>query len=619
MKRCIFCLSECPDSAKVCPSCGFNGVPEKSYDGCLPLGTRLNGRYVLGGVCSKGKTFTVYYAFDSQTHSRVKISEYLKESLMYRLKDELIIKYYDDACRAKGDREISAFYSHYVKLCGVSKSCALDFTDCFAENSTFYFVCAVNSGTPLSSLIGNGRAMPLKKALSLLSPVIDCAEKLNSIGKWHGSLSPYTIITEGEKTTAVTGYSYPPKSLYSPFDAPEKQLGARQCGSFTDVYAIGAMLYEAATGFIPPNAAERDRGRQLKFPQGFPQRERTVIEKALSLNKDERYQTVAEFSAALRGEKPKEKKAAPPRSEIIRRCVLALAVICLIFSAGVLINNYVIEPLKEERQASELENLIQPTQQNGADPWQSIKEKHPDTDFPANMNPSFAELYAINPEFAGWISIPSLDISYSVLQAEDNKKYLRRDIYGKSTSYGVPFFDYHNSLTELDRNTIIYGHNMRHDDKIFGTLEQYRTVDGFKKAPLIGMSTLYGDYTFKVYAVFITNSMPSDDNGHIFNYIFTNAANNQFMNYVREIDKRKLYSTGVDINENDKIITLSTCCYDFDDARLVVVGRLLREGESADIDFSLARKNENPKFPQAYYDKNRTANPYANDPDEFNY
>ena len=160
---------------------------------------------------------------------------------------------------------------------------------------------------------------------------------------------------------------------------------------------------------------------------------------------------------------------------------------------------------------------------------------------------------------------------------------------------------------------------MRHDDKIFGTLEQYRTVDGFKKAPLIGMSTLYGDYTFKVYAVFITNSMPSDDNGHIFNYIFTNAANNQFMNYVREIDKRKLYSTGVDINENDKIITLSTCCYDFDDARLVVVGRLLREGESADIDFSLARKNENPKFPQAYYDKNRTANPYANDPDEFNY
>ena len=52
-------------------------------------------------------------------------------------------------------------------------------------------------------------------------------------------------------------------------------------------------------------------------------------------------------------------------------------------------------------------------------------------------------------------------------------------------------------------NTVIYGHNMRHDDKIFGTLEQYREIDGFKNAPIITMHTLYGEHKFKIYAVFI--------------------------------------------------------------------------------------------------------------------
>ena len=159
---------------------------------------------------------------------------------------------------------------------------------------------------------------------------------------------------------------------------------------------------------------------------------------------------------------------------------------------------------------------------------------------------------------------------------------------------------------------------MRRDDKIFGTLEQYRTVEGFAKAPVIGMSTLYGDYTFKIYAVFISNSDRDDDNGNFLNFIFTNTPDESFANYIAEIDKRKFYTTGVDINPTDKILTLSTCCYDFSDARLVVVGRLLREGESAYVDTSLAVTNPNPKFPQAYYDAEGEKNPYKDDINLFN-
>ena len=134
----------------------------------------------------------------------------------------------------------------------------------------------------------------------------------------------------------------------------------------------------------------------------------------------------------------------------------------------------------------------------------------------------------------------------------------------------------------------------------------------------VSKNSIYGDYLFKIYAVFISNSKASDDNGHVFNYIFTDAGNSKFSDYIAEIDKRKLYTTGVDINENDKILTLSTCCYDFEDARLVVVGRLVRSGETEAVDTAIAFTNPEPKFPQAYYNAKRIDNPYKNDPDLFN-
>ncbi len=619
MKRCINCLAECNDDEKICSRCGFDGKAQNDFEHSLPVGSKLNGRYVLGGAFSRAKSFVIYYALDTQTRQRVKVYEYLPQKLMHRLPNEVIIKYNSEDAAAKGDKEIAAYYSHFLKLCSVSKISILDFEDCFAENSTMYYVCSVATGTPLSSLIGNGRVMPFATAAKLLEPLTECARKLEKAGKWHGSITPYSIVTNDGKITALSGYSYPPKSTRAPFDAPEKQLGANHCGSFTDVYAIGAILYEAVTGFLPPSADQRGQGRALKFPDTLSENERKIIEKALAPDKSERYGSIEELIADINGKKPPKKKAEKKnisKKEIIRKIVLAAASVTIAASALFLINYYLIEPYKSDKQAEELAEMTATTQQ-GKDPWEAIREKYPDIEFPAGMNPAYADLYAINPDFEGWISIPEMNIDSYVVQSTDNKYYERKDFYGKSTNYGVPFFDYRNTLQSLDRNTIVYGHNMRHDDKIFGTLEQYTEIDGFKKAPFITLNTLYGEYKFKIYAVFISNSKASDDNGHVFNYIFTAAGNSQFSDYISEIDKRKLYTTGVDINENDKIITLSTCYYEFEDARLVVVGRLLREGEPVAVDISLPVKNENPKYPQAYYDKKGEDNPYADDPDLF--
>ena len=81
--------------------------------------------------------------------------------------------------------------------------------------------------------------------------------------------------------------------------------------------------------------------------------------------------------------------------------------------------------------------------------------------------------------------------------------------------------------------------------------------------------------------------------------------------YIAELDARKLYSTGVDIKPSDKLLTLSTCSYDFNEERLVVVGRLVRDGEDKTVDTSKAVANNKPRYPAKYYQKKGLTDPFA--------
>ncbi len=325
--------------------------------------------------------------------------------------------------------------------------------------------------------------------------------------------------------------------------------------------------------------------------------------------------------AEKKGKKAKKEKAEEEKAggagEVIRKIVLALSVITIVVSIGILANTYLIQPMLFKKSSDELvnqmsENIDKHDQTAVVDTM--LEKEFPGVDFPDGMLAKYAQLYAANNDLRGWISIPGLEINLPITQGTDNDYYLKKDVYGKYTDYGVPFFDYRmNNFKDLHMNNVIYGHNMRSDDLIFGMLENYRTIDGFAQAPVIECNTIYGDHTWFVYAVFITNSKDKHDNGYTLPYNFVDISPAKFREYIDEIDKRKLYDTGIDINSSDKLLTLSTCCYDFDDARLVVVARLKREGESINVDTSKATENPNPKYPQVWYNINKKTNPYAED------
>ena len=247
--------------------------------------------------------------------------------------------------------------------------------------------------------------------------------------------------------------------------------------------------------------------------------------------------------------------------------------------------------------------------------WAYLYDKFPElinVKFPAGILYNYALYYANNPQTIGYLKIPGTSIDTPVVQADNDKYYIRHDFYGKSTSYGAIFASHIDDFQPIDRNTLLYGHNMN-DGSRFAPLLNYRNLDFFKQHPLIRFDTLFEKHYWKVCAVILTNGSTEENNGYFFDFTFDNCSDTCFEEYIEELKKRSLFDTGVDILPTDKLLTLCTCSYEFTNARLVVVARMVREGESTEVDTSLAQYKQTPvKYPDCFYD-NQRSNPYKDD------
>ena len=219
----------------------------------------------------------------------------------------------------------------------------------------------------------------------------------------------------------------------------------------------------------------------------------------------------------------------------------------------------------------------------------------------------FEYLKKQNNDLSGWITIPGSEVDNPIYQTSDNEFYLNHDMNKAYNRYGTLYVDYRCNLhpASLTQNQIIYGHNMRYG-AMFGTLDEYRKVEYYKTHPIIKLDTLYESRTYKIFAVMITNPSVDKTFGYEFSpYRVTFTSQEDFTTWVGHCKERSLIDTNIDVNEYDEVLTLSTCCYDFDDARLVVVARLVREGESADVDVSNAALNPDVLYSKEYYDKKK--------------
>lgn len=185
---------------------------------------------------------------------------------------------------------------------------------------------------------------------------------------------------------------------------------------------------------------------------------------------------------------------------------------------------------------------------------------------PNTVPAEYEDYYNKNNDFVGWVKIDGTNVDYPVVQAKNNDYYLNHNFDKKYEGRGAIFMDMACNPKSLDKNTVIHGHNWL-DNTMFSKLPQYSKLQYYKEHPVIEFNTRTEMHKWKIIAVFITTASPEEDNGYVFNYIYPNIGGVNYQGYVDEITKRSLYNTGVDFNESDKFLTLSTCTREVDSGK----------------------------------------------------
>lgn len=162
------------------------------------------------------------------------------------------------------------------------------------------------------------------------------------------------------------------------------------------------------------------------------------------------------------------------------------------------------------------------------------------------------------------------------MQSADNNYYLNHNYLQEESRAGSIFLDYRNSMDSFSRNTIIYGHRMK-DGSMFAQLKKYLDEEFYQSHSTILLDTLYEGMELEVFAAYRTTTD--------FYYIETDfSSDEEYMDFIGAIKGKSVFNANVDINQNDLIVTLSTCDYGLnrEEGRLVVHVKVVRNTYNTD-------------------------------------
>lgn len=175
----------------------------------------------------------------------------------------------------------------------------------------------------------------------------------------------------------------------------------------------------------------------------------------------------------------------------------------------------------------------------------------------------------------GYIEIPGV-LSEPVVY-RDNRFYLTHDFYGRESASGTVFLDEGSPMKSGVQNLLVHGHNMR-DGTAFGRLVHYTDRRYWRSHCVIRFSTLYSTASYVIFAVLpVTTEDVTAEN--YLNYAGhpTFESEAEFDAYIAKVRSLTLHPWLIDLNAQDRLLTLSTC---LEDGRLVLLARRVRSGES---------------------------------------
>lgn len=255
---------------------------------------------------------------------------------------------------------------------------------------------------------------------------------------------------------------------------------------------------------------------------------------------------------------------------IIAICIGVMAYNVIGFVRWNIDRNQLLDEIKEieeivdpvEVEDTEEVELINPPEEQVSDYWYYMKLPFTQV--------NLKELKQMNKDTVGFISVAGTNINYPVVQTKDNDYYLNRSFKKQKNDAGWVFMDYRNNPNFIDSNTVIYGHG-RLDTTMFGSLKNILNTSWVnnKDNYVVRYSTEDENLLFQVFAVYTIQAESY--------YIETSFSNDtEYKTWLDTMIKRSKYDFKTTVNENDKILTLSTC-KDSNNNRVVLHAKLIKK------------------------------------------
>lgn len=181
-------------------------------------------------------------------------------------------------------------------------------------------------------------------------------------------------------------------------------------------------------------------------------------------------------------------------------------------------------------------------------------------DVAENSGPSEADLQVMqaisalkedNEEVIGWITFDNMELSYPIMHRDDNEYYLNHTFSGEVNSAGSIFMEAANAPNFEDMHSIVYGHNMK-NLSMFGQLKKYKTEEFYEEHQFFTIYTEEHVYRYQIFAYYDIS-----ETGDV--YMIGFQPDEEYQEFINKMLRRSYYDTDVEVTEQDKVITLSTC------------------------------------------------------------
>lgn len=193
-----------------------------------------------------------------------------------------------------------------------------------------------------------------------------------------------------------------------------------------------------------------------------------------------------------------------------------------------------------------------------------LEESDPNAELLEQIN--LEALRAVNPDVVGWILIPDTEISYPLMQGQDNDYYLNHTWEGEENIVGSIFLEHRNFSDLSDFNTIVYGHNMN-DGTMFAGIRQYTEQEFWEAHPYVYILSDKGVYRYEIFSSYLA-ATDSETYGLSF---LSQRTRESFLEMAKE---NSVIETGIEPLTTDRVLTLSTCSGGSYANRWVIHGRL---------------------------------------------